>query len=67
MMQRLRRRGLRRWIIPIGGATLSAILIVVATPHVIWPLRVVLAVVAFLYIGGQSAAYLWHDDREPPD
>jgi uncharacterized membrane protein YdbT with pleckstrin-like domain len=50
---------LRRWIIPIGGGLLSAVLIVIGTPHVAWYLRVVLAAVAFLYIGGQSAAYLW--------
>ena len=47
-----------RWVIPIGGGLLSAILIVVATPHVSWYLRAGLALIAFLYIGGQSAAYL---------
>jgi hypothetical protein len=54
-----------RWIIPIGGGLLSAILIVIGTPHVAWYLRVVLALIAFLYIGGQSAAYLWssHSDQ----
>ena len=54
---------LRRWIIPIGGGLLSAVLIVIGTPHVAWYLRLLLAMVAFLYIGGQSAAYLWssHD------
>ncbi|HEY4845952.1 MAG TPA: hypothetical protein VII89_09680 [Candidatus Dormibacteraeota bacterium] len=59
------RRNLRRWIIPIGGGLLSAVLIVIGTPHVAWYLRVVLAAVAFLYIGGQSAAYLWssHSDQ----
>ena len=38
---------------------LSAVLIVIGTPHVAWYLRLFLAVIAFLYIGGQSAAYLW--------
>ena len=47
-----------RWVTPIGGGLLSAILIVVATPHVSWYLRAGLALIAFLYIGGQSAAYL---------
>ncbi len=58
-----RPRKLRRWIIPIGGGLLSAVLIVIGTPHVVWYLRLLLAMVAFLYIGGQSAAYLWssHD------
>jgi len=56
---RRRRRKPRRWIIPIGGGLLSALLIVIATPHVAWYLRASLAVIAFVYIGGQSAAYLW--------
>ena len=62
---RPQRRRLWRWIIPLAGGLLSAVLIVVATPHVAWYLRVVLAAVAFLYIGGQSAAYLWssHSDQ----
>ena len=57
-MRRVNRR-LWRWAIPIGGGLLSAILIVIATPHVSWFLRAGLALIAFLYIGGQSAAYLW--------
>jgi uncharacterized membrane protein YdbT with pleckstrin-like domain len=62
---RSQRRPLWRWIIPIGGGLLSAVLIVIGTPHVAWYLRLVLAAVAFLYIGGQSAAYLWssHSDQ----
>jgi len=56
---RRRNRRLWRWVIPIGGGLLSAILIVIATPHVSWYLRAGLALIAFLYIGGQSAAYLW--------
>ena len=54
-----RPRNLRRWIIPVGGGLLSAVLIVMGTPHVPWYLRGLLALIAFLYIGGQSAAYLW--------
>ena len=54
-----------RWLIPIGGGLLSAALIVIGTPHVAWYLRALLAVIAFVYIGGQSAAYLWssHADQ----
>lgn len=53
----------RRWLIPIGGGLLAAVLIVIGTPHVVWPLRAALAVIAFLYIAGQSAAYLWSSDQ----
>jgi hypothetical protein len=54
-----------RWVIPIGGGLLAAVLIVMGTPHVIRYLRTALAVIAFLYISGQSAAYLWssHADQ----
>jgi hypothetical protein len=40
-------------------------LIVVGTPHVAWYLRAALALIAFAYIGGQSASYLWssHSDQ----
>jgi hypothetical protein len=52
-------------VIPIGGGLLAAVLIVIGTPHVTWYLRAALAVIAFLYISGQSAAYLWssHADQ----
>lgn len=53
----------RRWVIPIGGGILAAVLVVVGTPHVVWPLRIALAIIAFLYIAGQSAAYLWSSDQ----
>ena len=53
-----------RWAIPIGGGLLSAVLIVFITPHVILGLRILLAIVAFLYIGGQSAAYLWSSSSD---
>ncbi len=52
-------RELSRWLVPIGGGVLAAFLIVIGTPHVAWYMRLFLAVVAFLYISGQSAAYLW--------
>ncbi len=54
-----------RWVIPVGGGLLSALLIVIGTPHVAWYLRLLLAMIAFLYIGGQSAAYHWssHSDQ----
>jgi hypothetical protein len=58
------RTQLRRWIIPIGGGLLAAVLAVVGTPHVTWYLRAALAVIAFVYIAGQSAAYLWSSDGD---
>jgi hypothetical protein len=56
---------MRRWLVPIGGGLLAAVLIVIATPHVGWYLRLALALIAFAYISGQSAAYLWssHSDQ----
>ncbi len=54
----------QRWIIPFGGGLLAAVLIVVGTPHVTWYLRAALAVIAFAYIAGQSAAYLWSSDAD---
>ena len=59
-----RPRKLQRWIIPTGGGLLSAILIVIATPHVAWYVRALLATIAFLYIAGQSAAYLWSSQEQ---
>jgi len=53
-----------RWAIPVGGGLLAAILIVLGTPHVAWYVRAALAVIAFVYIAGQSAAYLWPNDAE---
>ena len=46
------------------GGVLAAFLIVIGTPHVAWYMRLFLAVVAFLYIGGQSAAYLWASNSD---
>jgi len=43
---------------------LAAVLIVVGTPHVAWFIRAALAVIAFVYIAGQSAAYLWSSDAD---
>ena len=53
----------RRWLIPIGGGVLAAVMIVIGTPHVIWFLRGALALIAFVYVAGQSAAYLWSSDQ----
>jgi hypothetical protein len=64
MASRGPRRRLIRWVVPIGGGLLAAVLIVVATPHVVWFLRALLALVAFLYIAGQSAAYLWRSESD---
>ena len=53
----------KRWLIPIGGGLLAAGLIVLSTPHVAWYLRVLLGLIALIYIAGQSAAYLWTSDQ----
>jgi hypothetical protein len=58
------RSQLRGWIIPVGGGLLAGILAVIGTPHVAWYLRGALAMIAFVYIGGQSAAYLWSSDAD---
>jgi hypothetical protein len=54
---------LHRLLIPVVGGLLAAVLIVVGTPHVAWFLRAVLALIAFAYVCGQSAAYLWTSDQ----
>jgi hypothetical protein len=59
-----RRSQARRWIVPIGGGLLAGVLAVVGTPHVTWFLRAALALIAFAYIAGQSAAYLWWSDAD---
>ncbi len=56
-------RQARRWIIPIGGGLLAGILIVLSTPHVAGVLRIALGIIAFAYVCGQSAAYLWTGDQ----
>jgi len=48
----------------LGGGLLAAVLIVVGTPHVAWYIRAALAVIAFAYIAGQSAAYLWSSNAD---
>jgi hypothetical protein len=53
------RSHLSRWIIPVAGGLFAGVLAVVGTPHVPWYLRGALALIAFVYIAGQSAAYLW--------
>ncbi len=59
-----RRRQPRRWIIPVGGGLFAAVLAVIGTPHVAWYLRAALATIAFVYIAGQSATYLWSNDAD---
>ena len=59
-----RRSQPRRLIIPVGGGLLVGILAVIGTPHVAWYLRGALAMIAFVYIAGQSAAYLWSSDAD---
>jgi hypothetical protein len=61
---RAQQRARLRWLIPVGGGLLAAVLIVIGTPHVAWYLRVFLALIAFVYIGGQSAAYLWSSNPD---
>jgi hypothetical protein len=62
---RAQQRTRLRWLIPLGGGLLSAALIVTGTPHVAWYFRLALALIAFTYISGQSAMYLWsnHSDQ----
>lgn len=62
LLQRRSRAG--RLVIPVGGGLLAAVLIVIGTPHVAWYLRAALAVIAFVYIAGQSASYLWSSDAD---
>src|ERR1700730_14542678 len=61
---RTQQRALWRWLIPVGGGLLAAVLIVIGTPHVTWYLRLFLGLIAFIYIAGQSAAYLGLSDPE---
>lgn len=61
---RAQQRELWRWLIPVGGGLLAAVLIVIGTPHVTWYLRLFLAMIAFIYIAGQSAAYLWSSNPD---
>jgi hypothetical protein len=61
---RAQQRALWRWLIPVGGGLLAALLIVIGTPHVAWYLRLFLALIAFTYIAGQSAAYLWSSNPD---
>jgi len=61
---RAQQRELWRWLIPVGGGLLAAVLIVIGTPHVTWYLRLFLALIAFIYVAGQSAAYLWSSNPD---
>lgn len=58
----------RRWVVPAIAAFGSAAVIWFVLPHVPWYFKAPLALLAFVYIGAQSAAYLAPDDSEgdPP-
>ena len=56
----------RRWIAPAVAAFGSAAVIRFVLPHVAWYLKAPLALIAFVYIGAQSAAYLAPDDSDDP-
>jgi hypothetical protein len=64
MATRAQQRVPWRWLVPVGGGLLAGVLIVIGTPHVVWYLRVFLAFIAFVYIAGQSAAYLWSSNPD---
>lgn len=53
-------RDRRRWIGPVIAAVGSAVVIWLAMPHVPWYFKLPLALLALVYIGAQSAAYLAH-------
>ncbi len=61
---RAQQRARSRWLIPVSGGLLAAVLIVIGTPHVAWYLRLFLALITFVYIAGQSAAYLWSSNPD---
>jgi len=56
----------RRWIAPAVAAIGSAAVIWFVLPHVPWYFKAPLALLAFVYIGAQSAAYLAPDDSDDP-
>ncbi len=58
----------RRWIVPSIAAAGSAAVIWFVLPHVPWYFKAPLALLAFVYVGAQSAAYLAPDESEgdPP-
>jgi hypothetical protein len=56
----------RRWIAPAVAAVGSAAVIWFVLPHVPWYFKAALALLAFAYIGAQSAAYLAADDSDDP-
>ena len=56
----------RRWIAPAVAAFGSAAVIWFVLPHVAWYFKAPLALIAFVYIGAQSAAYLAADDSDDP-
>lgn len=56
----------RRWIVPAIAAVGSAAVIWFVLPHVPWYFKAPLALLAFVYIGAQSAAYLADDSEGDP-
>ena len=55
----------RRLLLPLGIAIASVIIILIAGRSVPWYLKIILALVAFLYMGLQSAFYLVPHEEEP--
>jgi hypothetical protein len=55
----------RRWIGPLIAGLGSALVIWLVMPGVPWYFKAPLSLLAFIVIGGQSAAYLARDDSEP--
>lgn len=55
----------RRWIGPLIAGVGSALVIWFVMPGVPWFFRAPLSLLAFVIIGGQSAAYLSRDESEP--
>jgi hypothetical protein len=55
----------RRLLLPLGIAVASVVIILIAGRAVPWYLKIILALVAFLYMGLQSAFYLVPHEDEP--
>jgi hypothetical protein len=57
----------RRLLLPLGIAIASVVLILIVGRNSPWYLKIILALVAFLYMGLQSAFYLVPHEEEPQD
>jgi hypothetical protein len=55
----------RRLLLPLGIGLASVVIILIAGRQVPWFLKIILALVAFLYMGLQSAFYLVPHEDEP--